>query len=252
MTTLSFPKTLLMLERIEHVETTPGLHGILRNESQDCMTPEYIVELADPSWMEIVLELTDFCVEASQEQDKPAAANMRVEGWREDSASMLYVSLIEKRFSPPTGVMHFVRQHESRKVVALAGAYRSDIREDIAVLGVRAWTLKPYRSRFLLGDYLFPAQLEWAINNQFRAIFLTFNQYNEWLAQMIIRASEGKPLRFGMKTSEFYQGFHRHPKLVRVKHTPQILLYKPIDPDWVMPDLTGWEICEECLIGEDK
>lgn len=181
--------------------------------------------------------LTGFCLEAQKETDNPSLDNIRFDQWESNSSSLLYALYVQGRFSDPSGAFHIV--FEESAPVALAGVYRSDFDSTLALVGCRAWTLPAYRARFIIGDLILPEQLEWAQCSGCNLVGMSFNPYNRWLAKMILRASTGKALRFGMTNSEVYRGWTAYPSLCRIRGVDQIVLYRSLDASPVNPNFTS-------------
>lgn len=175
------------------------------------------------------LEFLDFCKKASLDTSMPAHKNMWKEDWQQDPSTLPYLLEIEKRFSDDNG--EFVVLTHGKEIVACSGAYRSDFSDMIAIVGVRSWVNAEYRSRFLLGKYLYPAHVEWAKNNNFKQVVITFNEYNEKLKNVFLRNGLGV-IKNRKPTSLFFNGVNELDFPVKIKNTRQFILYEKLDPNW--------------------
>lgn len=174
---------------------------------------------------QIINDIKDFCCKIQNQKDQtPADTNMQVNNYEQFPASLLYVLLIEKRFGNGNGVFNLL--YDNKNIIAVSGAYFSDFNPAVIIGGVRTYTLQEYRNDFLHGEYLLPKQIEWAQQKRAEVFCLSFNEYNRWLANFITRASLGKAVVLGKPIPKSYRGFIKHPKLVNIKNTPQILLKK--------------------------
>jgi hypothetical protein len=114
------------------------------------------------------------------------------------------------------------------ELIALSGVYKSDFCSDIFIGGVRAWTLKKFRSLYVHGNSVFPAQFEWAQEHGAKMLLLSFNDYNDWLFKFILRGIQGKATAFGRAFSDQYKDFELHPTKVMIKGVYQYILKKKL------------------------
>ncbi len=189
---------------------------------------------------EIFAELFNFC-EATSLDQKLDAENWRADNWENSKHSLLYCLLKEKRFRQGQGQFNML--YSCGKLVAVSGVYRSDFSpEEIAIGGVRAYTLPLERTsgvlgqgRFFHGDYIFPDQIRWARKQGLKKFILTFNESNLWLAKFILRIGEGKSVMLGYRPSqdarEVYQDFYMYPEKMMIKNVPQYVLIKNLEKD---------------------
>lgn len=172
-----------------------------------------------------IKDITIFCEHIKNQQNfNSADVNMLPDNWENNPASLLNVLLIEKRFSNQNGVFNLLYQNS--KIIAVSGAYISDFDRRVVIGGVRTYTLQDYRNDFLHGRYLLPKQIEWAKSKNAEIFCLSFNEYNRWLANFILRCANGKGAVLGKTVPESYLGFIEHPKIVNIKNTKQFLLKK--------------------------
>lgn len=180
--------------------------------------------------------IAEFCRVAQAEADNRAIDSIRIDGWETNPSSLMW-AVRRTRFDFPNGIFHIVSNEETD--VSVAGAYISDFDPCTTMVGVRAWTLPEHRSRFLLGDYVLPLQLLWAVGHGSDIAMMTFAPYNRWLAKMILRAASGRALALGQANSAAFMDWTAHPTLCRIKEVEQIVLYKQLGVEDRMPDLSG-------------
>lgn len=166
-------------------------------------------------------DIKDLCRIAELDKS-PASANMAFTNWSINSASLLYLLIHEHRFMRPGGCFDVV--YDNNKIVACSGTYISDFSKNIAIGGVRAYTILDYRTKYIHGNLLFPKQIQWAKSIGVKMFLLTFNSYNSWLYKFISRGISGKGTAFGLKFSDTYKDFKLHDKQVIIKNTPQVIL----------------------------
>lgn len=187
-----------------------------------------------------LFEIKEFCRQA-QEETKFQAQNWSISDWEKKPETLLNCIFVQRRFDSNKGLFTFVRDESG--ILACGGVYKIADQSDIMILGTRAFTLPGKRgtksfnsNRFLHGEYLFPAQEEWAIKNQAKCLLLTFNEHNVWLKDFVIRIAHAKPIGLGINVSQnakrFYQGFQEYREPMFIQNTRQMILYKNLDPDF--------------------
>lgn len=175
----------------------------------------------------------EFLKEAGNETNQPAHINMYDEDWRSKNNTLLYILECTDRFKT-NGFYQVV--FDGDKVVASDGAYASDFSSDIAILGTRTWIRKDYRHKFITREQLLPSSKKWAIEHGFKAIILTFNDYNKNLMKLWSR------IRFGESRTpreSHHFGFNGTTEIefpVTIQYTKQYALCEKLDPsfnyDW--------------------
>jgi hypothetical protein len=174
--------------------------------------------------------LFDFCIAASLETNQPAASNMWHSNWSEYSHTLPYLLFNGSRFSAPTG--EFFLLEDNGKIVGCSGVYTSEFSNDIAVAGCRMWIAAGYRNQSLAREYFLPAQKAWAVENKFKSIALTFNEYNKNIKEIWRRSRLGENRSPREPRHIFYDNFNELKFLVNVQHTPQWIIYETLDPTW--------------------
>lgn len=170
----------------------------------------------------------EFLKEASKETLQPAHENMYDIDWQSKNNTLLYILENTTRFKT-NGFYQIIFDND--KVVASGGAYTSDFSNDIAILGARTWIHKEYRHKLISREHLLPNQKQWAIDNGFKAIALTFNDYNKNLMTLWhrTRLGESRPNR---ESRHFgYNGVTELEFPVNIQYTKQWVLYEKLS-DW--------------------
>ena len=184
-------------------------------------------------------DIAEFCILAEGDPKHPTE-NWNAREWPKNPSSLLYCLIKEKRFGRQDGRLYLVRNQG--KIIAVSGVYRSDFHRQIFIAGSRTLTLPEYRARpvrergALHSDFLFPAQLEWALSQGAKMLLMTFNDHNLWLAKLSHRLGSGKATFLGLPVSaaarQFYSGFEFYPKKLLIKFVYQHTLIKKLDPDF--------------------
>lgn len=170
-----------------------------------------------------------FLKDTQQEKNKKAAVNMWSDDWKYRPETLPYILEKTDRFNS-NGKFNII--FDDKTVVGCSGVYRSNFCNEIAVLGTRTWINKIYRNQYISRDFLLPDEKKWAIDNNFKLIILTFNEYNKNLMQLWHRNRIG----LNKKERNFYHfgysGIEIVPYLVEIQYTKQYVMYEKLDKNW--------------------
>jgi len=170
-----------------------------------------------------------FLREASRETSQPAHINMWDEDWENKNHTLPYILKHTNRFQN-NGLYHVV--FDGNSVVACGGAYTSDFCTDIAIIGVRTWIHHSYRNQLIARNYLLPVERTWAIDNNHKAIMMSFNDYNKSVMKIWNKRRIGE---HRTKREDYHFGFngtHEIPFPVRIQYTKQYGMYEKINDSW--------------------
>lgn len=176
-------------------------------------------------------ELFEFLQKISNDES-PASKNMWNNNWKDQSETLPYLLYKKKRFTDPKGMYTILKINGEIK--AIAGVYISDFDPNIAIGLVRGWVDKEYRGKFVLGNYIAPVQLAWAKEKKCKSFFLTFNEYNKNLVNIIKRNGLGRSKNRNPKKL-FFNGVYESPFPVEIQYTKQWVVYDMLDSytiDW--------------------
>lgn len=172
----------------------------------------------------------EFCKEADQEKDQPASINMWNDNWENLPNTLPYIVFKSSRFSNSNGNFHFVI--DNNKIIGCSGIYISDFCKDLAIAGCRTWVKKEYRHLSIVRNILLPREKEWAIENNLKAIGLTFNDYNKNLLRTFTRQRFGENRSPRQPYHLFYNNFNELDFSVNIKYTRQWIAYETLDPEF--------------------
>jgi len=152
---------------------------------------------------------------------EPAHINMH---W-ENKPNTLYAQIFHQyKYDEDTGRLFLA--YVDGELAGLSGAYTYSDEKDTLICGSRTWTLKEWRTKYLHGNFLFPAQFEWAKNNGYKKAYLTFNKYNTWLYEFLQRIGNGKATAFGLSNSDTYKGLTYLENTKIINYTEQHVAVK--------------------------
>lgn len=183
-------------------------------------------------------DLETFCTKAGLEKEQEASINMAAENWQSNKASLLYLLLIEKRFTTGSGGLYCLYKNE--EIIAVSGYYRSDFHAEIFLFGVRSWVLKKYRLNLIIAEKFLPHHIEDIKNLKGRIAIISFNETTKAFAHLIARANRSSQASsskffFGDRYPEIYQDMIFYPQSVCIKNSKQWILIKKLDQmdfDW--------------------
>ncbi len=191
--------------------------------------------------LEDTTKFLEFCKNASQDIDQPAAENMWHKEWNNNPHTLPFLLFKGFRFSPPNGEFFIIEDQGS--IVGCSGIYTSEFSKDIAIAGCRTWITKEYRNKSLPREYLLPAQKEWAKKNNCKAIALTFNDYNKNIINTWKRIRAGERRSPRQPYHIFHNNFNEVEFPVTIQYTPQWVIYEILDNsfnfDWQTLKLTN-------------
>jgi len=114
-----------------------------------------------------------------------------------------------------------------KEIISLSGVQK--LNSDVGILGKRFYTLKKFR-RSPMGkpnnffqDYMYQPQLQWASDNKFKVLLITFNEHNKRLIPVLQREQ---------KKGRSFESFRKLSKKLFINSTDQHVLYKILDTNY--------------------
>jgi hypothetical protein len=175
----------------------------------------------------------DFLKNAYAETTQPAHENMWSNDWSNKSSTLPY--LLEKTTRFKNGGVYNIA-FDNDIVVGCSGVYTSVFCPDLAIAGTRTWINKNYRNKSIARDILLPSEKQWAIDNNFKAIAICFNEYNKNMPKIWKRIRVGEKRTPRQPHHLFYNGVNEVDYPVIIQYTKQWIMYEKLDPifnfDW--------------------
>lgn len=169
----------------------------------------------------------DFLRNASMSND-PAGINMFSDNWETDTHTLPYKLYVEKMYD---NGMFNVALHDG-KIIACSGCYPSKFDSSVLIIGSRTWVNKDYRTKRISTEYLLPEEKKWAIDNNFKIIALSFNEYNKNIIQAFSRNGLGyKVTNKNQSERLFHSNMNIVPFPVTIQYTTQYVIYEKLT-DW--------------------
>lgn len=175
----------------------------------------------------------DFLKNAYEETTQPAHENMWSIDWTNNNSTLMYLLEKTTRFNHG-GVYNIAFDNDI--VVGCSGVYTSVFCPDLAIAGTRTWINKNYRNKSIARDILLPNEKKWAIDNNFKAIAISFNDYNKNISKIWKRVRFGEQRNPRQPHHLFYNGVNELDFPVTIQYTKQWVIYEKLDPsfnfDW--------------------
>lgn len=179
----------------------------------------------------------NFLQEAKKETSQPAHENMWDDNWADKNYTLPY--LLEKTDRFKVGGMYNVL-FDDDTVVACSGIYTSAFCPELAIAGTRTWINKKYRNKSIARDILV-TEKAWAIQNDFKAVGICFNDYNKNLIEIWKRIRLGENRSPRQPYHLFYNGVNEPGFPVTIQYTKQWIIFEKLDSsfefDW---DIIKW------------
>lgn len=175
----------------------------------------------------------NFCKKQANEISQPASTNMWHNDWTTHPNTLPYLLESGSRFQKPLGDFNILKL--GSQIIACAGVYQSDFSSDIVIAGCRTWVSKEFRNSNLMREFILPAQKKWSIENNFKILCLSFNEYNKNIIEVYKRRRLGETVD-RMNTKEphhlFFTGLHTVDFPVNIQYTKQWVIYEKLDPNY--------------------
>jgi hypothetical protein len=170
----------------------------------------------------------EFLKETRKEITQPAHENMWDDDWQNQTHTLPYILEKTDRFKI-RGTYNIMFDGDS--VVGCSGIYTSTFCPDLAIAGTRTWINKDYRNKSIARETL-ATEKSWAINNNFKAIGICFNDYNKNLIEIWKRKRLGEQRTPRMPHHLFFNGVSEVIFPVTIQYTKQWLIYEKLEEDF--------------------
>jgi hypothetical protein len=171
----------------------------------------------------------DFLKEAVKETSQPAHENMWNDDWVNIPATLPYLLEKTTRFIE-NGRYHIV--FDGYTIVGCSGVYISLFCPELAIAGTRTWINKKYRNLSISRELLLPTEKRWAIENNFKAIAICFNDYNKNMIKIWKRIRLGEKRTPRQSHHMFFNGVNELEFPVTIQYTKQWVMYEKLDPSF--------------------
>ena len=169
----------------------------------------------------------NFLKEANKETTQPAHENMWNNDWKNKNNTLPYLLEYTNRFTSG-GKYHVI--FDGDQIVGCSGVYTSAFCKELAIGGTRTWVSKEYRHLSVAREVLLPAEKSWAIENNFKAIAICFNDYNKNMTKIWKRVRLGEKRTPRQLHHMFFNGVNELEFPVTIQYTKQWIMYEKLDP----------------------
>ena len=136
-----------------------------------------------------------------------------------------------KRWGEDEGQIGLLYDDISGSIVGISAVEDCQLTEELSSGGNRCWILPKYRQNNEITKYLLKSNLDWSRNQGKAGMLLTFNEYNKWIYDTIVKLSSNSGATLGTVWSEWWDDCIVLPRMVRIHNTPQWAVIKPLDED---------------------
>jgi hypothetical protein len=136
-----------------------------------------------------------------------------------------------KRWQEDDGEIALLYDDISGSIVGISAVENSQLSTELSSGGNRCWILPKYRQNNEITKYLLKSNLDWTRNQGKAGMLLTFNEYNKWIHDTIVKLSTNSGATLGTVWSEWWDDCIALPRMVRIHNTPQWAVIKPLDED---------------------
>jgi len=159
--------------------------------------------------------------------DAPALPNMG----HDAPAGLMYIAQKKLRWFQGQGHIAFL--YDSDQIVGVSCVEHSTLHVELGSGGNRCWLLKEYRSNNEVSKHLLTANLEWCSQQSKKGMLLSFNNYNKWIYNTIVKISNGLGRPLGHVWSNWWDNCVVFPRMIRLFNTPQWAVIKPVSNDYI-------------------
>ena len=125
---------------------------------------------------------------------------------------------ISDRFREGNGVFSII--YDNDKTIGYAGAYKHKDDPNVLICLVRAFILKQYRAKNILGNFVLPYQIKYAKENNYKYCWLTYNYHNKYIYDNAKQASAG----IGRTIPNIYKQAKYYEEPLLVQNTQQYVI----------------------------
>ncbi len=147
-----------------------------------------------------------------------------------------------KRWREADGQISLLYDDASGSIVGISAVENCQLSTELSSGGNRCWILPKYRQNNEITKHLLKSNLDWSRNANKAGMLLTFNQYNKWIYDTVVKLSTNSGATLGTVWSDWWDDCIALPRMVRLHNTPQWAVIKPLDKTK----------CEELALEIDK
>lgn len=152
----------------------------------------------------------------------PALVNMGYEG----PAGLAYLAKQHTRWTAGSGQIDFLL--DKNKIVGVSAVETSNLSSAFGSGGNRVWVLPKHRGDNSITKYLLASNFNWSAEQGHVGLILTFNNYNKWIYNTIVKRATGYAGALGQVWSSWWNDCIPFKKQLNVFYTPQWAVVKPI------------------------
>jgi hypothetical protein len=134
-----------------------------------------------------------------------------------------------KRWTKDKGQIGMLYDDTSGSVVGVSAVEDLYLSSELSSGGNRCWILPKYRQKNEITKHLLTSNLDWTRERGKAGMLLTFNDYNKWIYDTILKVSTNTGATLGTVWSDWWNDCIVLPRKIRLHNTPQWAVIKPLD-----------------------
>jgi hypothetical protein len=136
-----------------------------------------------------------------------------------------------KRWRKDEGQISLLYDDVSGSIVGISAVEKCQLSTHLSSGGNRCWILPKYRQNNEITKYLLKSNLDWTRTQGNAGMMLTFNEYNKWIYDTILKLSTNSGATLGTVWSDWWDDCYALPRMVRLHNTPQWAVIKPLNQE---------------------
>ena len=161
---------------------------------------------------------------AIAEADSPAFNNMG----HASPGGFAYLVKNKVRWTAATGEIALLRDNNLNEIVGISAVEHCPLSDQLTSGGNRCFLRSSYRSHNEVTDFLLSSNLEWTRRQHKPGMLLTFNHYNKWIYEAIVKKTQGRAVGVGAVWSNWWNDCIPLATQIVLHNTLQWAVIKPV------------------------
>jgi hypothetical protein len=160
---------------------------------------------------------------AIAEVDSPAFHNMG----HAAPSGFAYLVKNKVRWTATTGEIALLRDNNLDEIVGISAVEHCPLSDQLTSGGNRCFLRSNYRSHNEVTDFLLSSNLEWTRRQNKPGMLLTFNHYNKWIYEAIVKKTQRRAVGVGTVWSDWWNDCIPLATQILLHNTLQWAVIKP-------------------------
>lgn len=160
---------------------------------------------------------------AIAESDSPAFNNMG----HSAPSGFAYLVKNKVRWTASTGQIALLQDNSFNEIVGISAVEHSTLSSWLSSGGNRCFLRSNYRSHNEVTEFLLSSNLKWSQQQNKSGMLLTFNHYNKWIYEAILKKTQGRAVGVDSVWSNWWNDCVPLTSQILLHNTPQWAVIKP-------------------------